>query len=203
MLHRAISAGISILQSETDPRHFKNTFKANDKVWKNFRSSWWRYKGVRMNFAVLHEKYLVWYKCNRLVSYNSLQSLTRHLDSTAHKESCEIFHASQLGFPSHLKFPVPDGYASRATYTQLFECPFVREWLLIKQLSTRRVKSTSSLPKERVRNNYFDFCNGVRQSRGEQRLEHMPNNSTMLEVNAGFDYMYGMLQKHSKNSAKL
>jgi hypothetical protein len=123
--------------------------------------------------------------------------LTRHLNSTVHKESCEVFHASKLGFPAHLKFPVVSGYSSRVTYTQLYNCPFVREWEFLKSLNTRKARSVQSKTKDSLRNSYLGFQNEIRLKKGKKQLEHMKDSLELQEADASFKFMYTRLRRRS------
>lgn len=62
LLNQAIGDGITKHTENTHPRNFKNVFKADPKEVVAFNPDWWRYKGVRMNFAVFMQKYLICYK---------------------------------------------------------------------------------------------------------------------------------------------
>ena len=74
-----IERGIMGLSDSVDSRNFKRTFKLPSYTACAYDPAWWRYRGVRMNFAVLEQKYLVCYKCNKLIHHTQLQDLTRHL----------------------------------------------------------------------------------------------------------------------------
>lgn len=58
-IRSAIDQGIEILAKQIEPSNFKNTFKADVTQQQNYIPDWWRYRGIRMNFAVLLQKYLV------------------------------------------------------------------------------------------------------------------------------------------------
>ena len=198
----SIADGISLLEDYIAPKNFKSTFKPKPHPELKYDPDWWRYRGVRMNFAVLQGKYLVCYKCNRIINYKTLQDLTRHLHSFSHHESCEIFHSSKATPAPMLKFPVAEGYCSRSTHRQLFNCPFVEEFNLKKELTTTTVKIKDSKTKVVMRNRLLDFYNKRRVNQGLCRLEELPDNKELLNIGAGFSFVYDTLTK-SKNKQQL
>ena len=199
-IRSAVDKGIAMLSESVKPANFKNNFKLDPIDEVCFNSNWWRYKGVRMNFGVFLQRFLVCYKCSRIVSYKTLQSLTRHLNTHAHKESCEIFHATQVGVPTELQFPVATGYWSKATFTQLYDCPFVREWNTVKSLSARKRYTAEPKTKQLLRDKYFEYWNDKRLLRGKPRLEEMEDNNDIVELAEGFGYVYDELLKGKKKS---
>jgi len=152
-----IDQGISALTTYVDPKKFKNTFHPDKDQVTNYDPDWWRYKGVRMNFAVLCGIYLVCYKCNKLIRYKSLQELTRHLDSLSHKESNEVFYSSGSLPSKEFKFPIAKGYSTKASYHQLYECPFIQQWRLHKRLSSSKIRTVETKAKREVRDKFFNY----------------------------------------------
>lgn len=85
----------------------------------------------------------------------------------------------------------------------MYECPFVKEWTLLKTLSTRKERSAETKTKQLLRDKYFEFCNERRQQSGKPRLEDAPNNEQIVELDDGFGYLYQQFTKGRTKSTMM